>query len=141
MLAAIRFGHNERHEMRIILFYVCQILLGFVFIYLTYLPTIVMDFFSWGSSTTDGLYLLFVPFVLLPTILVTSIVKYFVTKGLILDVIYKLSYTISIACGLICTFMIIVDALWPAVIISLLATVTITIETVIVSRQLLGKRI
>jgi len=125
--------------MRIILFYVSQTLLGVAFYNLAYLPTMRIDFFKWGSSNTDGLYLLFIPFVLLPTILVTSVIKYLVTKKLDVENTYKWTFIVSIVTSVICTLLVLVDALWPAVVISLLTAIAIVIETIILSRQFLTK--
>lgn len=121
------------------LFYVIQTLLGVAFYNVAYLPTLRLDVFQWGNSSTDGLYLLFVPFVLLPTILVTSALKFFVTKKLDVSAFYKRSFTISIASSLICTLLVFADALWPTVIISFLTTLFIVVETILISRQLWKK--
>lgn len=127
--------------MRLILFYLSQTLLGVAFYNLTYLPTLRLDFFEWGNSNNDGLYLLFVPFVLLPTILVTSTIKFFVTKQFDLETFYKWSFIISISSSLICTLLVFADALWPTVIISLLTTIFIVVETILLSRHFLTNRI
>ena len=127
--------------MRIVLLYGCQTLLVVALYNLTYLPTIRIDFFEWGNSNTDGLYLLLVPFVLLPTILVISVIKYFVTKKLNFEKMYRWSFLVSIVSVIICTFLVVVDALWPTVVISFLTMVTIIIETFIISRQLLIKKL
>ena len=127
--------------MRLVLFYVSQTMLVVALYNLTYLPTISMDFFEWGNSNTDGLYLLVVPFVLLPTILVASIIKYWVTKKLNIEDKYKWSFLVSIVSVIICTFLVVIDALWPTVVIAFLTMVTIIIETFIVSRQLMSKKL
>lgn len=134
-------GTNWTIEMRLIVFYISQTLLGVAFYNLTYLPTLRLDLFEWGNSNNDGLYLLFVPFVLLPTILVISTIKYFVTRKLDLETFYKWSFIISIASSLICTLLVFADVLWPTVIISLLTTMFIVIETIILSRQFLTNKI
>jgi hypothetical protein len=82
-----------------------------------------------------------VPIVLLPTILVSSTIKYFVTKRLPIEDIYKWSFIVSIVLSLICTLLAVADALWSTVVISLLTTLAIVIETIIVSRQLWTKRL
>ena len=125
--------------MRTILFYVCQTLLGLAFYELAYMATLRLDFFEWGNSQNDGLYLLFVPMVLLPTILVASIIKYFVTKKLNVENIYKWSFLVTIGSIVISTFLAVIDALWPTLVISLLTTLAIIIETIVLSRQLLTK--
>jgi hypothetical protein len=125
--------------MWIILFYVSQTLLAIAFYNLAYLPTMRIDFFKWGNSNTDGLYLLVVPFVLLPTILVTSMIKYLVTKKLDIENIYKWTFVISIFTSVTCTLLVFADALWPTVVIALLTVIAIVIETIILSRQFLTK--
>jgi hypothetical protein len=127
--------------MKTILYYICQALLGLAFYNLAYMATLRLDFFEWGNSQNDGLYMLIVPLVLLPTILISSIIKYFVTKRLPIEDIYKWTFIGLIILSLICTFLAVADALWPTVVISLLATVAIVIETVIVARKLWTKRI
>ncbi|MEH0154511.1 hypothetical protein V6R21_10230 [Limibacter armeniacum] len=125
--------------MRIILFYLGQALLGLAFYELAYMATLRLDFFEWGNSQNDGLYLLFVPMVLLPIILVASIVKYFVTKKMNVENIYKWSFLVTIGSIVISTFLAVIDALWLTLVISLLTILTIIIETIILSRQLLTK--
>ena len=127
--------------MRLILFFIGQVLLGLAFFYLTYLPTYRIDFFEWGNKNTDGLYLLIVPFYLLPTIVLISIMKFFVTKGLKLTDTYKWSFAVSIASGLICTFLVIGDALWPTIVISMISTIAIVIETLITSRRFWAEKV
>lgn len=120
--------------MRIILFYIIQTLLVLTFLNVAYLPALGIDFFG-GSSNADGLYLLAVPIVLLPTILFVSIIKYFVTKNMKSERIYKWSFLISIATGVICTLLVIVDALWATIIMSMLTVIVIVAETFIHLRQ------
>jgi hypothetical protein len=104
------------------------------------MATLRLDFFEWGNSQNDGLYLLFVPMVLLPTILVSSVVKYLVTKKLEIENIYKWSFMGTIISSLVCTFLTVADELWPIVVLSILTTLAIVIETITLSRQLLGKK-
>jgi hypothetical protein len=105
------------------------------------MATLRLDFFEWGNSQNDGLYMLIVPIVLLPTILISSIIKYLVTKKLPIEDIYKWTFIGSIVLSLICTLLAVADALWPTVVISLLTTLAIAIETIIVSRKLWTKRL
>lgn len=121
--------------MRLILFYIIQTLLVVTFLNVAYLPTLRLDFFEWGNSQNDGLYLLFMPMVFLPTILVVSTIKYFVTKKLKSDNPYKWSFLISIASGLICTLLVFADALWATLVISMLTVIVIVIETFFHLRQ------
>jgi len=97
-----------------------------------------LDFFEWGNSQTDGLYLLFVPVVILPTIVVTSIIKYLVTKKLAVETFYKSSFIGSIILSLVCSALTVSDVMWPAVVISLLSTLALVIETVMLSKKLLA---
>jgi hypothetical protein len=127
--------------MKTVLYYICQVLLGLAFYNLAYMATLRLDFFEWGNSQNDGLYMLIVPIVLLPTILVSSTIKYFVTKRLPIEDIYNWSFIVSIVLSLICTLLAVADALWSTVVISLLTTLAIVIETIIVSRQLWTKRL
>ena len=127
--------------MRIILLYICQTLLGLAFYELAYMATLRLDFFEWGNSQNDGLYMLMVPIVLLPTILVSSVIKYFVTKKLPIEDVYKWTFIGSIVLSLICTLLAVADVLWPTVVISILTTLAIVIETIIVSRQFWTKRL
>jgi uncharacterized membrane protein len=105
------------------------------------MATLRLDFFEWGNSQNDGLYMLMVPMVLLPTILISSIIKYFLTKRLPIENVYKWTFIGSIVLSLICTLLAVADALWPTVVISLLTTLAIVIETVMVSRQFWTKRL
>ena len=132
---------RQENKMKTILYYICQALLGFAFYNLAYMATLRLDFFKWGNSQNDGLYMLMVPIVLLPTILVSSIIKYFLTKKLPLENVYKWTFLGSIVLSLICTLLAVADVLWPTVVIAFLTTVTIVIETIIVSRQFWAKRI
>ncbi len=116
--------------MRIIILYICQTLLGLAFYNLTYMATLRLDFFEWGNSQHDGLYLLFVPIVILPTILITSVVKYFVTKKLDVEIFYKWSFTGYIFLSLICSSLVVADVMWAGVVISLLTMLVLIIETV-----------
>jgi len=121
--------------MRLILFYIIQTLLTLTFLYVAYLPTFRIDVFKWGNNNTDGLYLLVVPIVFLPTVLAVSVIKYFVTKGLNHYRLYKWSFIISIASGLTCTFFVFVDALWATIVISILTAIVIIVETFVYQRQ------
>ena len=85
--------------------------------------------------------MLIVPIVLMPTILITSIVKYLAIRKLTIENIYKWSFIGSIVSSLICALLAVADVLWPTVLISLLTTVVIVIETIILSRQFLTKEI
>jgi len=125
--------------MRIILLYICQTLLGLAFYNLAYMATLRLDFFEWGNSQNDGLYLLFVPIVILPTILITSAIKYLVTKKLDVEKFYKWSFIGTIILSLVCSVLAVSDTMWPTVVISLLTTLALVIETIILSRQLLTK--
>ena len=120
--------------MRQILFYIIQTLLVLTFLNVAYLPTLRIDFFG-GNSNADGLYLLSMPMVFLPTILIVSVIKYFVTKKLKSESIYKWSFLISIASGVICTLLIVADALWATIIISMLTVIVIVAETLVHLRQ------
>ena len=125
--------------MRIILFYLGQALLGFAFYELAYMATLRLDFFEWGNSQNDGLYILFVPVFLLPTILVVSFIKYLVMKKLNVGVFYKWSFLFTMGSIVISTLLAVGDALWSTLVISLLTTLVIVIETIILSRQFLTK--
>ena len=126
--------------MRLILYYICQALLGLAFYNLGSLATDRLDYFEWGNSKSDGLYLLMVPVVLLPIILVASLVKYLVTKKMDIENTYKWSFIGSIVSSVVCTLFVIADTLWPAVILSILTVILIVIETIILSRRFLKRR-
>jgi hypothetical protein len=103
------------------------------------MATLRLDFFEWGNSQNDGLYMLMVPIVILPTILIASIIKYLVTKKLSIESIYKWSFVGSIVFSLICSLLAVADVLWPTVVISIIVTIAIVIETIILTRQFLTK--
>jgi hypothetical protein len=48
---------------------------------------------------------------------------------------------VSIASGLICTFLVIGDALWPTIVISMISTIAIVIETLITSRRFWAEKV
>jgi uncharacterized membrane protein len=61
--------------------------------------------------------------------------KYLVTRKLPIEDIYRWSFVGSIVLSLICTGLAVADALWSAVVIAILTTLGVIIETIIVSRQ------
>jgi hypothetical protein len=84
--------------------------------FISYLPTLTLDLFPWGSSTTDGLYLLFVPLFLIPLILVLSVVKWLLTRRTTLPHYIKYSWTLLIWLGLTVIFPLIADGMWMIII-------------------------
>ncbi len=126
--------------MRIILLYICQIIIALGFYSLAYMATLRLDFFEWGSSQQDGLYMLMVPIVLLPTILVSSLVKYFVTRKLPIESTYKWSFMGSMVSSIICTLLAVADLLWLALVIALMTMLVEVVEIIILSRQFLIKK-
>ena len=83
--------------MKYFFYYLIQLILISLFGWLSYLPTRMLDFFAWGNSRSDSLYLLFVPVVLLPLIIFVSILKYYLLARTKVRSFYKQSYKISIA--------------------------------------------
>jgi hypothetical protein len=133
--------------MRLILFYtwllvfcIGQAVLVLTFFYLTYLLTHTLDFFAWGSSKADRFFLIILPFRLIPIIVVVSIIKFFVTMKLQtplqLPTVYKWNFVVAIASGMICHFLLGVDATWWAFTLSGTITIAIVIETLWLSRRL-----
>jgi hypothetical protein len=104
------------------------------------MATLRLDFFEWGSSQQDGLYMLMVPIVLLPTILVSSLVKYFVTRKLPIESTYKWSFMGSMVSSIICTLLAVADLLWLALVIALMTMLVEVVEIIILSRQFLIKK-
>jgi hypothetical protein len=84
--------------------------------FISYLPTLTLDLFPWGSSTTDGLYLLIVPLFLIPLILVLSVVKWLLTRRTTLPHYIKYSWTLLIWLGLTVIFPLIADGMWMIII-------------------------
>jgi hypothetical protein len=117
-------------KLKPMLFYLIQITLSVLFLYLAYLPTDLMDFFQWGSSQTDGLYLLIVPLILLPSIIILSIFKFFIVKKTTSKIFYRWSYMVTILSIVICTFLIVVELFWLVIILSILTVGAISIETI-----------
>lgn len=126
--------------MRIILLYICQIVIAFAFYSLAYLATLRLDFFEWGNSQQHGLYMLMVPIVLLPTILVSSLVKYLVTRKLPIESTYKWSFMGSMVSSIICTLLAVADLLWLTLIFALMTMLVEVVEIIILSRQFLIKK-
>jgi hypothetical protein len=125
----------------LILFYIVQVVLGLTFLYLTYLLTYTVDFFAWGSSKADRFFLIVLPLALIPTIVVVSIFKFFVTMRLQtplqLTPGYKWSFILPIASGLICHFLLGLGTTWFTILVSGTMTIAIVIETFGLSRRLL----
>lgn len=124
----------------LILFYIAQAVLGLTFFYLTYLLTYTVDFFPWGSSKADRFFLIVLPLVLLPTILVVSIFRFLVAMGLQkplqLTPAYKWRFIVPIASGLICHFLLGLGTTWFTILLSVTMTITIVVETLGLSRRL-----
>lgn len=78
--------------------------------------------------------------VLIPTIVVVSILKFFVTMGLRtplqLTPAYKWSFIVPIASGLICHFLLGLSTTWFTILVSGTMTMAIVIETIGLSRRL-----
>jgi hypothetical protein len=92
--------------MRLTLYRINQFLLVIALVYLAYLPTILVDYFSWGSSKRDGLYLLIVPFGLLPLIIILSVAKYLIVRKMAVSQFVKFNFVLSIAVVLIDTIIV-----------------------------------
>lgn len=122
--------------MRTVLFYVCQILLGLGIYSIGYLGTYRIDYFSWGNSNADGLYLLFIPVVNFPVILVVSLVKYLVVRKWQINSLYKWSFLGWLFFSLMCALLVLADAMWSGLVVSLLTAVGILMETVLVTRKI-----
>jgi hypothetical protein len=84
--------------------------------FISYLPTLTVDLFPWGNSTTDGLYLLIVPLFLMPLILVLSVVKWLLARRTTLPDYIKYSWTLLIWLGLTVIFPLIADGMWMIII-------------------------
>ena len=51
-----------------------------IFFYESYLQTFKLDVFPWGNSNNDGLYLLIIPYILLPSLLILLSLKWLILR-------------------------------------------------------------
>jgi hypothetical protein len=98
-----------------------------LFGYLAYLPTLKIDFFSWGNSKNDGLYLLVVPMILLPLIIVFSIIKYLILRKIDTTFLFRNSFILTIVVVLLDTFILLVSGSNGGLMTVTLVTITLTI--------------
>lgn len=77
--------------MRRKLYFVNQLLLVLLFAYYMMLPTFLVDYFPWGNSNNDGLYMLVIPIVFYPLIIFFAVVKYLIVRKRLIRRISKRS--------------------------------------------------
>lgn len=125
--------------MRTVLYYFVQFVLIASLIYLAYLPTLKIDFFPWGNNKNDGLYLLVVPMVLLPMLLVFSLLKYFIVRKADTSVFFKWTFTFTIFIGVLNTLIVSVsssnEGLFAVTLISLSVSAFLFIEVIRFTRN------
>ncbi len=97
-------------NMKKVIYFLTQIVLITSFLYLAYLPTLKIDFFSWGNNKNDGLYLLVVPMILLPLLIVFSVLKYFVVKKAKVSIFFKWTFSFTIFIGILNTLIVSVSS-------------------------------
>ena len=124
-------------------FLLIQLSLFGLFCYLSFLPTVRMDFFSWGDRRADGLYLVIVPIVILPMVTFLSIVKYLFQWRANIS-IFKHSALAGWVSVFLCTFIIIVsDAGKTAivsVVLSVLTCIFLVYESIVAGSRFFKKR-
>jgi hypothetical protein len=119
--------------MRSLLYYFVQIVLIGSFFYMAYLPTLKIDFFTWGNNHIDGLYLLVVPMILLPLVIVFSLLKYWIVRKMNNAVFLKLAFLITIVAATLNTLIVSVSSsnfgLLTATVLSGIVVVLLLAET------------
>ncbi|MDH5609352.1 MAG: hypothetical protein OEY56_07715 [Cyclobacteriaceae bacterium] len=121
---------------RLILFGLLVLVKAVMLFYAGYLNTYLLDFFAWGNSTRDGLYLLVVPVGILPAILVLSVLEWAVIRKIKIPAYVKASLYGSVFIGLIVTFCSIFEMYWTGFVIACLGSVGILIELIIIANPL-----
>jgi hypothetical protein len=125
--------------MRSLLYYLVQIVLIGSFFYMAYLPTLKIDFFSWGNNHNDGLYLLVVPMILLPLVIVFSLLKYWIVRKMNDAVFLRWSFLVTIVAAALNTLIVSVSSsnfgLLTATVVSAIVIILLLIETFLAQKK------
>jgi drug/metabolite transporter (DMT)-like permease len=126
-------------KVKTILFYCIQIALILLSGYMAYVPTLRVDFFSWGSSKVDGLYLLVVPIMLLPSILLFSFLKFLLLRRTNEPMLVGLSFVVSAFVSFLITIIVALsdsnEGMFIATLLSFFLTVFYIVEAFIFFRK------
>ncbi len=117
--------------MRLILFAFLTFSRASVVCYIGYLNTSKIDQFARGDSRNDGLHLLVVPTVILPTLLVLSFLVWLVTRKSRHLLHAKVSLYGSIVIGLFLTFCSIFEMYWVGFAVACIGSVVMLAESVV----------
>lgn len=102
--------------------------IAFLFFYMAYLQTFKLDAFTWGNSSNDGLYLLVIPLILLPSIFILGMIKWALVRNSNAPIYLKRSHFMYIALSLLIFIFSSVESYWAGLIVGLFAGVLSVIE-------------
>ncbi len=101
--------------------------ISFLFYYSAYLQSFKVDYFLWGTNN-DGLFLLVIPLIILPILVLLSIMKWFLIKRSNISAIIKNGHWVYIALGIFIVLFTIIEIYFLAMTFSTLAGLTGTLE-------------
>ena len=113
-------------------------LIAGTFFYTAYLQTYMMDEFKWGSSNHDGLYLLVIPVVLLPLLIVLNSLKWFILRRLDIDFYLKRSHFLYVSLGLLIFIFASLEGYAIGLLLGVIAGVLAIIEAIILGKKLMN---
>ncbi len=121
---------------KLLLIYLVQLILTISFFYMAYLQTFMLEVFEWGNVNNDGLYLLLIPFIVLPIILIAGLVKWMVLRKLRIDILFRISQWIYLVMGLVILASSSVQSYWLGFVIGIAGGVLSSIEPIFLKRNL-----
>ena len=121
--------------MRLILLILFILTKASIIFYAGYLNTFKIDKFNWGNSNNDGLYLLIIPFVILPVILILSALEWVLIKNSRYPGYVKIGLCLSIFIILIITTCSIFEMYWVGFLIACIGSIGIMIESIFLAVQ------
>lgn len=110
-------------KLRMGLFKALLIIKVAAFVYTAYLISLLIDWFPWGQSNRDGLYLLFIPILVLPTTFLLTCFEWLVLRKFEISNFIKVVIFIPFPLGLIVVELLDYDIDW----LSLALTIGISI--------------
>ncbi len=100
------------------------------FVYSGYLISLLIDWFPWGKSN-DGLYLLFIPIVVLPGLFLFSCFEWMMVRKFEISNIMKLGIFTPFLLGLIVMEFLDYDFFWLSLVITLVTSIALILGSIV----------
>lgn len=121
---------------RLVFYTILIVIKASIIFYAGYLNTLKIDFFSWGNSNVDGLYLLVIPIVILPAVLILSILEWFMIRKIKKPLYVKMSLYGALSLGIIITICSIFEIFWASFLAACIGSIILLITTIVAKPQL-----